>query len=159
MLLSYQGQELEVRSIGDEGWQRQGSVWEEEVAPPVGEGLLSPAAICDDLLPNLSETLEGSDFRRQIVGGVDTRRYHLDAADLQDIATLLGPGGGGEVPKEFTVDTWLAEDGGWPVKLVLVTEGSDEEGQPSSVGLFMEFRDIDDPTMKIEPPQTERDQT
>lgn len=155
MLLSFQDQELEVRNIGDRGWLRLGDVWQEEATPPADGGLLSPKTICDELLPDFGQTLEDTSFRKETVNGINTRHYHLDAADLQRLAALLDPGEDGELPKQFTVDIWLAEDGGWPVKLQLTASNTDEAGQPVSLDLFMEFRDINDPSIEIEPPQIE----
>jgi hypothetical protein len=57
-----------------------------------------------------------------------------------------------ELPETFAMDIWLAEDGAWPVRMSLQASGQDDEGNPIDVEVFMEFRDINDPSIEIEVP-------
>ena len=151
-ILHISGQEVEVRSIGDRSWVRFGDVWQEETAS-TEVAFLSPQAICHELVPDLGGSLADVPWSPETINGIVARYYHLDKANLPQLTGLLGVGEGDGLPEEFRVDVWLAEEGGWPVRLQMEARGRDETGMPVGLELFLELRDIGNPDIKIEPPE------
>ena len=150
-LLRFQDEELELRAIGDQSWIRIGTLWQEQ-APSDEDVLLTPASVCMELVEDLAPSLAAESGEEDVVNGIETIHYRLDRADLKGLPVLLGRSGEEGLPREFGVDVWLERNDGWPVRLEIVASDIDEEGQPISLELFMEFSDIDDPTIEIEPP-------
>jgi hypothetical protein len=151
-ILRFQEEEVEVRTIGNQSWVRLGDVWREET-PPAQEVFLSPRTICDQIVPDLGDALAGIPSSPETINGVATRHYHLEEANLPQLSQRLGTEANAELPEAFQVDAWLAEEGGWPVRLHLASRARDEEGRPVSLELFLEFRDTNSPDIEIEPPQ------
>jgi hypothetical protein len=94
-----------------------------------------------------------------VVNGIETVHYRLDEADLKALPELLGRSGEEGLPSEFGVDVWLERNNGWPVRLGIAASDTDEEGKPISEEWFIEFSDIDDPNIEIEPPPVSPAQT
>jgi hypothetical protein len=157
-LLRFQDQELELRTIGDKSWIRQGATWQEQ-EPPSEDAVLNPASVCADLVEDLAPSLAAGSGEEEVVNGIETIHYRLDKADLKGLPELLGRSGEEGLPSEFAVDVWLERNDGWPVRLEVAAADTDEEGQPLSLELIMEFSDIDDPTIEIEPPPVSPAQT
>ena len=158
-LLRFQDEELELRTIGDQSWIRIGDLWQEQTPAPDEDVLLTPASVCMDLVKDLAPSLAAVSGEEDVVNGIETIHYRLDKADLKGFPVLLGRSGEEGLPREFGVDVWLERNDGWPVRLEIVASDTDEEGQPISLELFMEFSDIDDPTIEIEPPPVSPVQT
>ncbi len=152
VVLRFQDEELELRSIGDKSWVRVGTNWQEQEAPPEPSALLTPQTVCKDTVQDLAASLSGLKPAREKVNGVDSDHYHLDEADLGRLSELLGTSAEDELPQRFQVDLWLARDGRWPVRLRIAATESGGEGQPAGLELFMEFQDINDPSIEIDPP-------
>ena len=157
-LFRFPGEELEIRTIGDKSWIRRGAIWQEQ-QPPDEDALLTPASVCSDLVEDLAPSLAAGSGEVELVNGIETIRYQLDEADLKGLPELLGRSGEEGLPSEFGVDVWLERNDGWPVRLEIVASDLDEQGQPISLELFMEFSDIDDPDIEIEPPPVSPTQT
>ena len=158
-LLRFQGEELELRTIGDQSWVRVGAIWQEQASSPDDDVLLTPASVCTDLVEDLAPSLAAASGEEDVVNGIETIHYQLDETDLKGLPALLGRSGEEGLPSEFGVDVWLERNDGWPVRLEIVASDTDEEGQPISLELFMEFSDIDDPDIEIEPPPVSPSQT
>jgi hypothetical protein len=158
-LLRFQDEELELRTIGDQSWIRIGDIWQEQAPTPDEDVLLTPASVCMDLVEDLAPSLAAVPGEEAMVNEIETFHYRLDKADLKGFPVLLGRSGEEGLPREFGVDVWLERNDGWPVRLEIVASDTDEEGQPISLELFMEFSDIDDPTIEIEPPPVSPAQT
>jgi hypothetical protein len=153
-ILRFQGQEVELRTIGDKSWKRLGNVWQEEADVPVNV-TISPTTICSEILPDLEQSLSGSTATPETVNGVATLRYQVDGADLTRIERLFGEKTDkSSLPKRFTGDIWLAEESGWPVKLRLSAMGNDEDGESGTLNLDIEFRSINSADIEIAPPKT-----
>ena len=152
-ILQFQEDEVELRAIGDRRWERFGATWEEQEAGSPDIGFLTPAVVCTDVVLEIAGGLDGSMTESEIVNGLETNRYTLDKADLSQLPELLGAAPGTELPDEFKVDVWLAKDGEWPVKLDINAEDTDEQGNPISMNLFMELRDVNDRGISIEAPE------
>jgi len=120
-------EEIEVRTIGDQSWVRFGDIWQKETSASP-EVLLSPDTVCKDIVPDLGRSLSGLDYQSQAINGIATRHYHLDEAKAGQLKALLASAeAGGDLPEQFILDVWLAEEGGWPLRLQLSARGEDEE--------------------------------
>jgi hypothetical protein len=150
-VLKFQGGELELREIGDESWIRTGAIWQAQ-EPAEETNALTPEVVCRDIVDELSSALDDVDSTRESINGIDTDRYDLSEADLKQLPELLGAGAEGTLPEKYAVEVWLAREGRFPVRLNVVAEDVDEAGQPMGLTLFMEFRDINDAGINVEPP-------
>ena len=159
VLLRFQGEELELRTIDDRSWVRVGATWQEQASSSDEDVLLTPASVCADLVEDLAPSLAAGSGEVELVNGIETIRYRLDEADLKGLPELLGRSGEEGLPSEFAVAVWLERNDGWPVRLEIVASDVDEQGRPISLELFMEFSDIDDPDIEIEPPPVSPTQT
>jgi hypothetical protein len=158
ILMRSQGEELEIRTIGDQSWIRLGATWQEQEAPGEGD-LLTPASVCANQVEGLAPSLAAATGEADVVNSIETVHYRLDETDLKDLPGLLGRSGEEGLPAEFGVDVWLERNDGWPVRLETTLSYMGEGGNPVSQELFLEFRDINDPTIKIEPPPVSPAQT
>lgn len=158
-LLRFQGEELEVRIIGDQSWVRVGATWQEQPVPGENDILLSPGSVCEELVEDLAPSLAAASGELDVVSGLETVHYQLDEAALKGLPELLGPSGQEGLPQEFGVDIWLERNEGWPVRLEIAASDTDEEGNPVSLELSMAFSDINDPNIDIEPPPVSPAQT
>ena len=150
--LRFQDEEVEMRSIGDRSWVRVGTTWQERRSSPEGSALLTPQTVCEEILEELAPSLPGVESQPETVNGVETEHYRLDEADLRKLPDILGIKADSTLPEHFLVELWLARNGRWPMRLQITASDTGEEGQPAKMKLFMEFRDINDPTIRIEPP-------
>ena len=158
-VLRFPGQELELRTIGDKSWVRFGATWQDQESPPGEDAILTPAAVCADLVKDLAPSLAAGSGEEETVNGIQTIRYRLDKADLRGLPALLGRSGEEGLPSEFGVDVWLERNNGWPVQLEIAAADTGEDGEPISLELSMEFSEINDPTIEINPPPVSPAQT
>ena len=56
-VLRFQGEDLELRTIGDNSWIRVGATWQEQPSTPGEEALLTPSSVCADLVRDLAPSL------------------------------------------------------------------------------------------------------
>ena len=152
VVLRFQDEELELRSIEDKSWVRIGATWHEQDLEGEQSGLLTPEAVCQDTVSDLVSNLRGVGAQQETINGIETDHYRLDEADLKNLPGLLGTGGTTNLPQRFRVDLWLARDGRWPVRLQVAAADKDDSGEPTGLELFMEFRDINNPDIAIDPP-------
>ncbi|MDO8612081.1 MAG: hypothetical protein Q7R32_04570 [Dehalococcoidia bacterium] len=158
-VLRFPGQELELRTIGDKSWVRFGATWQDQESPPGEDAILTPAAVCADLVEDLAPSLAAGSGEEEVVNGIETVHYRLDKADLNGLPALLGQSGEEGLPSEFGVDVWLERNNGWPVRLEIAAADTGEDGEPISLELSMEFSAINDPTIEINPPPVSPAQT
>lgn len=148
--------ELTTITIGDREWTKRGALdWEESTAEPGGLTLTRGLAdLCEGFtIPEVT----GLEPREETVNGVATLHYQLDAADFRHLAELFAGDVEGmwdveNLPQEGAVDLWLAKEGNWPVQVEGDLTFEDEQVGHISLSLFMEIKDLNDPTIKIEPP-------
>jgi len=141
--------------IGSQQWMKVAGLtdWTEEPASGDSGFILSPMDLCETTEEDLSSALSGLEGENESVNGIDAVHYHLDEADLTLLQDFLGSTEDlGDLPEEFNMDVWLAEDGDWPVRMSLAASGEDDEGQPLSFDILIEFKDFNDSSIKIEPP-------
>jgi hypothetical protein len=151
VLLKFQGGDLELREIGDDSWIRVGSTWRVQ-DPAEGATTLTPDVLCRDIVDEIVPSLSEIESSRETVNGLDTDRYKLDEANLKQLPALLGTGSDVNLPNNYSVDVWLARKGRFPVRLNVAAEDVDDLGRPIGLTLFMEFRDINDSGITVEPP-------
>jgi hypothetical protein len=152
------GEELELRTIGDKSWIRVGATWQEQ-EPPSDNVLPALASLCADMVDELAPSLAAQTGEEDVVNDVDTVHYRLTEADLKELPQLLGRSGEEGLPRQFDMDIWLERNDGWPVRLQVTASDTDEQGQPISERWFIEFSDINDSSIDIEPPPVSPAQT
>ena len=144
--------EEESISVGGQTWVKTGDNWVEG-EPQLQLSDFSPGSLLEELGPDQLRVLKPS---KETINGVDTLRYSIDQADietLRSLGALLGQDGSLEnLPEEFNVDLWLAEDGGWPVRVTMTARGVMDNGNEMSLDFSMDVTDVNDPGIKIEPP-------
>jgi len=145
--------EEETITIGDQTWVKTGDVWVEgEAQFDISD--LSPASLLEDLQPDQLRVLKPT---KEAVNGVDSLRYSIDRTDIESLgslSTLFGDGEGLEdLPEDFDIDLWLAEDGGWPVRLTMVAQGVIDGGDEISLDFSLDITDVNDAGIEIEPPE------
>jgi hypothetical protein len=144
--------EEESISVGGQTWVKTGDSWVEG-EPQFKLSDFSPGSLLEELGPEELSLLEPS---KETVNGVDSLRYNIDQADVEAIPSLgafLGEDGSVEnLPEEFNVDLWLAEDGGWPVRLTMMARGVMDGDEEMSLDFSMDITDVNDPGVEIEPP-------
>jgi hypothetical protein len=145
--------EEESISIGDETWVKVGDSW---VAGEAQFELddLSPASLLEELSPEQLRLLKPS---KETVNGVDSLRYSIGRGDidaLRGLGALLGPDEDLEnLPEDFDIDLWLAEDGGWPVRITMTARGAIDENEEMNLDFSLDVTDVNDPDIKVEPPE------
>jgi hypothetical protein len=141
--------------IGSKQWMKVAGLtdWKEEPASDESGFLFSPIDFCETAEKDISSALSGLKGENETVNGIETVHYHIDKADLAFLEDFLGSTEDlGDLPEEFAMDIWLAEDGDWPVRMTFAASGKDDSGQPISFEISIEFKDFNDSSIKIEPP-------
>jgi hypothetical protein len=150
-VLRFRGESLELREVGGRSWIAVGSTWREQ-KPGEEATALTPGVVCKDIVDEITPSLADADSNRETVNSVDSDHYQLNETDLKRLPELLGTDPQAELPDKYQVDVWLAREGRFPVRLQIGAEDKDEQGNPLSLSLFMEFRDLNDPGITVEPP-------
>jgi hypothetical protein len=144
--------EEESITVGEQTWVKTGDNWVEG-EPEFKLGDFSPGSLVEELGPEQLRLLKPSN---ETVNGVDTLRYDIDRADvetLRSLGALLGQDEGLEsLPEDFNLSLWLAEDGGWPVRITVSAQGVVDGSDELSIDLSMDVTDVNDPDIEIEPP-------
>jgi hypothetical protein len=151
LILDFEGEELEWRSIGDRTWVRLGDDWEEQSGAG-DNALLTPEVVCHDIVLDIASSLSDSGVETETVNGIDTFHYSVDVAELEELPPLLLGPDAGDLPDDLTFDVWLAKEGLWPVQLSFAASDTDATGQSVALSLDMAVRDVNDPGILIEPP-------
>jgi len=141
--------------IGSQSWMKVAGLtdWQEQPASEESEFLFSPLDFCETTEEDLSSALSGLEGEKETVNGIEAVHYNVDKADLTLLQDFLGGTEDlGQLPEEFNLDVWLAQDGDWPVRMSFAASGEDDQGQPLSFEILVEFKDFNDSGIKIEPP-------
>jgi hypothetical protein len=148
------GVKLEEESItvGGQAWVKTGGNWVEG-DPQFKLGDVSPASLLECLD---AEQLQRFKPSKQTVNGVDTLRYSIDQAGIEALGcsgAVLGQGAAPEgLPEDSSMELWLAENGGWPVRLTVTARGVMERGEEMNLNFSLDVTDANDPDISIEPP-------
>ena len=147
------GGELPVINIGDERWYELGGGWTREPRlPPVA---YQPITICRAIFPDLD--LSQAEPQQEAMDEVKTLHYHFDDVHSEEAIARIPAIGAGELSealKRFQVDVWLAEKDGWPVRVELRSSGELSGGREASLELSTELQDVNDKSIKVEPPSS-----
>jgi hypothetical protein len=151
-LLDFQGAQVELREVAGQRWERLGAEWAPlaEGAPTVDD--LSPKVVCTDLVQALAPSMGRASADAVDINGVPTDHYSSEQADAANLAELLGVADESGLPEEFVAEAWFANDGSWPVRLVMKSQTTDPSGASAAVEFVMELRDVNDASIKIESP-------
>jgi hypothetical protein len=144
--------EEESITVGEQAWVKTGDTWVEG-EPEFALGDFSPGSFLEELGPEQLRLLKPSN---ETINGIDSLRYDIGQADvetLRNLGALLGQDGGLEdLPEDFNLSLWLAEDGGWPVRVTVTAQGVVDGGEELNIDLSMDVTDVNDPDIEIEPP-------
>lgn len=151
VVLTFEGEQLEWRSIGERSWIRFGDEWEEEESAG-NDDILTPQVVCDDIVKDLTGSLDGLASDEEIVNGIHTYHYSLGRDDIKQLPDVLGGAGVTDVPEDMQFDIWLAQDGLWLMKIDFAATDTDEDGQPVALSLAMELRDVNGADVSIDAP-------
>jgi hypothetical protein len=139
-------------TVGAQSWVKAGDTW------VVGEPKfqlkdLSPGSLLQEIQPEQLRLLKPS---KETVNGVNSLRYSIDKADvetLRSLGALLGQDTSAEnLPDQFNVDLWLAEDGGWPVRVTMTARGATDAGGEMNLDFSLDVTNVNDSGVKVEPP-------
>ncbi len=89
--------------------------------------------------------------KRETVNDIPCRYCGIDQATFEQLASLFGSTEEMGDLDELSLDMWLAEDGGWPVRLRAHVAGTDESGQEFDAKLEMDITDVNE-KIEIKPP-------
>ncbi|MGQ9571808.1 MAG: hypothetical protein ACUVV3_01250 [Dehalococcoidia bacterium] len=128
--------------IGDQQWIRMGDM---VMGPMEFEGDLSDMSLAYAMWGDFSEEagqLTCASEKRETVNSVPSRYCGIDQATFEQLASLFG--GTEEMGNidDLNLEMWLAEDGGWPVRVVAHIAGTDEDGQEFEADLEMNITDV-----------------
>jgi len=144
--------EEEVISIAGETWVSSDGASFEEGEPTFCTGEFMPGEIAGGLSP---EDIRGLKGEKEEVNGVNAVHYSLDKAEFEELLALALALGGEDVeglPEDVdvSIDLWLAEDEGWPVKTIFELSG-EQDGQEFSFKLEANVTDVNS-DIQIEAP-------
>lgn len=145
-ILRFEREELELRLIDKNSWLRVGATWQQEESGDIG--LMTPVAVCRDVVTEIAPSLGSVDPTEEVVNGVLSSHYRLDETQLQRLPEVLGE----SLPEHYVVNVWLAQKGRWPVSLDIESADVNEMGQPLGFSFAMSIRDVGDRGISIEPP-------
>lgn len=136
--------------IGDKQWILQEGQWREGGAQ---YGLpYKPIDVCNALFAELS--LDQAQGEKETVNDVAARHYAFPATPPgQAVATIFGPQSDMAVLfQAMNVEVWVAEKGGWPVRMDIQGSGLYSDGRELRAHLRVELRDANNKDIKVEPP-------
>jgi len=141
----------ETIAVGSQSWVRSDGDWAEGEAS-FSTSDFSPASFLEDFDASDISAVKPT---KETVNGVRSLRYKISREDIETIGQLGalfgGDGGLSDLPENFDISLWLAEDGKWPVRLVMSASGV-VEGNDMSFEMSMDVTDVNDKDIEIEPP-------
>ena len=133
--------------VGNRRWVDYGGGWQQGWADREAAEF-GPA----DHLWDFEVDLQGLQPVGETVNGVASLRYDLAGINVKQLGTIsLLTGLIDRMDFRFEAQLWLAEDGGWPVRLVLSVP-ADDDGRDIRFEYSMDITNVNDPTVTIEPP-------
>jgi len=147
------GQEMSYVQIGSKAWEKTGGSWEATTASDSGFDFSSPTEMFSDLLPTDIDALKGAKTSKEKVNGVNTTHYAFDKKSIEKLLAEVPDASGADFKdiSEANLDVWLTDEG-IPVRLQMVLNGKDAQGQKMGVRLEMNITDINSSSIKIKPP-------
>jgi len=102
-----------------------------------------PNQACNALSPDIF--LTGLQGTPDVVNGFEATKYHFEdlETDLPDRHPGFGPGSDpANFVNNFSGDIWVADEGGYLIKMDMVGLGAYENGRPLEVDFFYEMSDV-----------------
>ncbi len=151
MRISGVDDELALTVIGNQQWVELGDM---AIGPMEATGDVSELDFALMMWEEFSEGAGGltcASEKKETVNDVPTNYCGIDKATYQQLSALFG--GTEEMGDidEMSLEMWLAEDGGWPVRLRVNVAGTDESGQEFKAKLEMDVTDANE-DIEIKPP-------
>jgi hypothetical protein len=145
MRISGMDDELALTVIGDQQWVEFGDL---AVGPIEAMGDVSDLDFALMMWEEFSEGAGGltcASEKKETVNDVAANYCGIDKATFEQLASLFG-GTEEEMGDidELSLDMWLAEDGGWPVRLRVQVAGTDETGQEFEAKLELDVTDVNE---------------
>jgi predicted small lipoprotein YifL len=143
--------EIALVVIGDQQWVEMGDM---AIGPIQATGDVSELDFALMMWEGFSEGAGGltcTSEKKEKVNDVPTNYCGIDQATFEQLSSLFG--GTEEMGdiEEMNLEMWLAEDGGWPVRLRVQVAGTDETGQEFDAKLEMDITDVNE-DIEINPP-------
>jgi len=143
--------EIALTVIGDQQWVEMGDM---AIGPIQATGDVSELDFALMMWEGFSEGAGGltcASEKKEKVNDVPTNYCGIDQATFEQLSSLFG--GTEEMGDidEMNLEMWLAEDGGWPVRLRVQVAGTDETGQEYEAKLEMDITDVNE-DIEINPP-------
>jgi len=151
MRISGVDDELVLVVIGNQQWVQLGDM---AIGPMEASGDVSELDFALMMWEEFSEEAGGltcASEKKETVNDVSTNYCGIDKATFEQLSSLFG--GTEEMGDidEMSLEMWLAEDGGWPVRLRVHVAGTDESGQEFDAKLEMDVTDVNK-DIEIKPP-------
>ena len=145
-----EGNPFNLIAIGDKRWITVENVWREvglEYAVPY-----LPVDICNGIFPELN--LEQDQGNQETVNDVPARHYAFPGIPSgQAMALIFGPQSDVAILiPTMDVEVWVAEKGGWPVRMDIRGSGLYGDRRELHVDVHIELRDVNNKDIKVEPP-------
>jgi ABC-type glycerol-3-phosphate transport system substrate-binding protein len=139
-----------VIGVGGNYWIELEDGWM-EATPQYGPPY-KPLDVCNSIFPELN--LDQAQGEKETVNDVPARHYaFLDTPSGQAIATIFGAESDMAILiRAMDVEVWLAEDGGWPVRMDIQGSGLYADGRELLIHVHVDVQDVNDKDIKIEPP-------
>jgi hypothetical protein len=138
-----QSTEIGYRIIGDKAYMNLGG--DSWMAAPADDAAAAIDSLKPDKLLKGYATADMSKVGEEDKNGIPSVHYQSTA----------DPGVGGMLglpTATWTIDTWLAKDGGFPVSASIVAEGKNDAGEAGKFSISVNVTGINDPNLKIEAP-------
>jgi len=143
--------ELAMTVIEDQQWMQWGDL---VIGPEVFTDDISEMDLALAMWEGFSEEAGGltcASEKKETVNDIPCSYCGIDQATFEQLASLFGSTEDMGNIDELSLDMWLAEDGGWPVRLRAHVAGSDESGQEFEAKLEMDITDVNE-EIEIKPP-------
>lgn len=136
--------------IGSRTWISELGRWVESDEAAIN---YPPLTVCRAIMLPLD--LSVAQARPEVTEGLSVLHYGFSQVPAgQALGAIYGEHSD---PARFVgqadVDVWLAEKGGWPLRLGLSGEGPYEDGRLLRVTLQLTLKDVNSSSIKIEPPE------
>jgi hypothetical protein len=151
MRISGVDDELALTVIGDQEWVSMGDM---AIGPIAAMGDISDLDFASMMWQGFSAEAGGlscASEKQETVNGVATRYCGIDNATFEQLTALFGGTEETGNVDEMSLEMWLAEDGGWPVRLRVHVAGTDDTGQDYDATLDMDVTDVNS-DIDISPP-------
>ena len=140
-------------TVGSRTWVKQGGVWTEGTAN-FAQPELSPAGLFKNFRASDFQTLQG---RRERVNSIPSVRYTIDRASydaLSSLSSIFGgtAAAGSNLPENFVLDLWVAEDGNYPAKMTMKASGT-QAGPRFNLDFDINLLDVNDRTIRVDQPR------